>query len=413
MKRYLILLLLLFSFSYANVNIYSNNAILIDGRTGKILYEKAANEKAYPASTTKILTALIALNQHLDFSELIIPSHDAIFSIPSGSSIAYFSEDEELNFEQVMYGLMLPSGNDAANIIAERVSGSTEEFAKLMNSTAKKLGAKNSNFVNANGLHDDNHYSTAYDLALIAKEAMLNKNFRKIVSTYHYSMPKTNRTETEREFYNTNKLLNPNSEFYYKDAIGIKTGFTSNAKNCLVAAAERDGIYLISVVLGGSLSYENGSEVYNDTTNLLNYGFSLYTPKTILAENSTVDEVLLKYAKKKTKVNVINEKPIIAQLEKNTNPTLEQAISYNDNFKLPLKKGTQIGTVSYYLDDTCVATSDLIAANDVEKTNIIIYYIGILSKLIIYAFLSLIILCIVLRIFNELRKAIKRRRKAK
>ena len=410
MKRYLIALLLLFSFCYADVNIYSNNAILIDGRSGKILYEKNANEKAYPASTTKILTALIALNSSSNISQKITPSHEAIYSIPSGSSLAYFSENEDINLEQVLYGLMLPSGNDAANIIAEHIAGSTEDFAKLMNKTAKELGAKNSNFVNANGLHDDNHYSTAYDLSLFAKEAMENKTFRKIVSTYHYIMPKTNRTDNERDFYNTNKLLNPNSDFYYKNAIGIKTGYTSQAKNCLVAAAEKDGVYLISVVLGGSVSNENGSEVYKDTTNLLNYGFSLYSPYTILEKNSTVEQLNLKYAKRKTKLNVINETDVKASIQSTIDPVFDSAISYNSDLKVPIKRGQNVGIISYYLDDICIGSANLIAANDVEKTNIIIYYIGIISKFLIYVILSVIILGVVLRIFNEIRKYIKRHR---
>jgi len=412
-KRYIFALLFLFSFCFAeNIDFELNcdAAILIDSKTGNILFENNAYEKAYPASTTKVLTALIALTEETDYSKQVIPSHHAVYSVPSGSSIAYFSEDEELTLEQVLYGLMLPSGNDAANILAEYISGSVDEFANLMNLRAKELGAKNTHFVNANGLHDANHYTTAYDLSLFAREAMKMDKFREIVSTYHYVMPSTNRSDTDRDFYNTNKLLVPNGEYFYENATGIKTGFTSAAKNCLISSAEKNGIELICVVLGGLNTPNNKSAVYTDTINLLNYGFEQYEPYTILSKNTDISTLTVKRSKNDIPLSVINETSIETIIQKNSTPNFEQAISYNYDLKAPIKKGDLIGTISYYNDDICIGSANLIANNDIEKESSIIYYGRKILKIFFYIILGIISLGISLRIFNEIRKYFKRSR---
>jgi len=410
-RRYIFALFFLFSFCFAeNIDFDLNceSAILIDAKTGNILFENKAYEKAYPASTTKVLTALIALTEENDYSKEVIPSHYAVYSVPAGSSIAYFSEDEKLTFEQVLYGLMLPSGNDAANILAEHISGSIDEFANLMNARAKELGAKNTHFVNPNGLHDTNHYTTAYDLSLFAREAMKHEKFREIVSTYHYVMPSTNRSDTNRDFYNTNKLLLPNGEYFYEHATGIKTGFTSVAKNCLISSAEKDGIELICVVLGGLNTPNNKSAVYTDTINLLNYGFEQYKEYTVLNDNSEFAELEIKHSKNKIPLNITNENAIKIIIQKNTTPKFEEAISYNYDLKAPIKKGDVIGTISYYSDDLCIGSSNLIATNDIEKENMLFYYLRKISTFLLYVILCVIMVGVLLRIFNEIRKKIKK-----
>ena len=304
LKKYITLLFsffILFSISYADIDfdINCSSAILINAKNGDILYEYNAHDKSYPASTTKVLTALLALENEDDYSKEIIPSHYAIYSVPVGSSIAYFSEGENLTFEQVMYGLLLPSGNDAANVIAEEISGSISSFVNLMNTRAKELGAKNTNFVNPSGSHDNKHYTTAYDLSLFAKEALKHDLFRKIISTPSYTMPSTNRSATERTFTNTNKLLAPNHQYYYEYATGMKTGYTSNARNCLIASASRNGVELISVVLGGTTTSNNKSAIYTDSRNLLDYGFSCYEKTIIARSGSVIDNITPKKSKNK------------------------------------------------------------------------------------------------------------------
>ena len=410
-KRFLLLFvftfLLLISKSYA-IDVYSNSAILIDGKTGEVLFEKNSNQKVYPASTTKILTAYIALSQGYTMKEQIIPSRTAVMSVPKGSSLAYFSENEILNLEQVLYGLMLPSGNDAANILAEHISGSVSDFADLMNSTAKDLGATNSNFVNANGLHNDNHYTTAADLAKIACACMKIEKFREIVSQAKYDMPATNISKTSRTFLNTNKLLLSGGEYFYQYATGIKTGFTTQAGNCLVASASKDGLDLISVVLGGSIIPVNKSTAFTDTISLFNYGFENYHNEQLVAQNKIITSCVPKKSGKKT-LNLAAADSLNITVKNGDTPVFDHVTTINNKIVAPIKKGDVLGTLSYTMDGKPIGIVNLVAQDDVKKEHVIF----VILRILLYFVISVIILGVGLRIFNEIRKFIKRNRRKK
>lgn len=410
-KRFLLLFvftfLLLISKSYA-IDVYSNSAILIDGKTGEVLFEKNSNQKVYPASTTKILTAYIALSQGYTMKEQIIPSRTAVMSVPKGSSLAYFSENEILNLEQVLYGLMLPSGNDAANILAEHISGSVSDFADLMNSTAKDLGATNSNFVNANGLHNDNHYTTAADLAKIACACMKIEKFREIVSQAKYDMPATNIAKTSRTFLNTNKLLLSGGEYFYQYATGIKTGFTTQAGNCLVASASKDGLDLISVVLGGSIIPVNKSTAFTDTISLFNYGFENYHNEQLVAQNKIITSCVPKKSGKKT-LNLAAADSLNITVKNGDTPVFDHVTTINNKIVAPIKKGDVLGTISYTMDGKPIGIVNLVAQDDVKKEHVIF----VILRILLYFVISVIILGVSLRIFNEIRKFIKRNRRKK
>lgn len=266
-----------------NLNIYSESAILIDASTGKILHDKDIYSRKYPASTTKILTAIIAIEK-CDLNEKATASHSAVFSVKSGYSVANIQEGESFTIRELLDVLMLQSANEAANVIAEHISGSVEEFAKLMNQKAKEIGCLDSNFVNANGAHSDNHYSTAYDLAMIAKYCMKNQTFRELVVKEECSLPTTEIYEEERVFRNTNSLMQQNSRYYYPYCNGIKTGFTTPAKNCLIASSNKNGFELISVVLHAESTEDGLSARYLDTINLFEYGYENYKQDDILKE---------------------------------------------------------------------------------------------------------------------------------
>lgn len=388
--------------SYA-IDVYCDSAILIDAKTGNVLYEKNSNQKAYPASTTKILTAYIALSQGYSMDEEIIPSKYAVMSVPKGSSIAYFSEGEKLTLEQVLYGLMLPSGNDAANILAEHISGSVSNFADLMNTTASNLGAVDSNFVNANGLHDANHYTTAADLAKIAYNAMKNDKFREIVSQSKYEMPATNVSKTKRNFINTNKLLTSGGEYFFPYATGIKTGYTTQAGNCLVASASKDGLDLITVVLGGRIIPVNKSTVYLDTLTLFNYGFENYHNQQLLAQNQIVTSCIPKKSRKET-LNLSAGSGLNVTVKNGDTPVFDKIITLNDNIVAPIKKGDILGTVSYTRDGENIGIINLLAQNDIEKEPVIF----VILRILLYFVVSVIILGVGLRIFNKIRKFIKK-----
>jgi len=260
------------------LQIYSDAAILIDAKNDKIIYEKNSNKKVYPASTTKILTAIIAL-ENCSLDEVVTASYSATNCLPPDYSNASIVEGENLTIEQLINVFLIHSANEAGFILAEHISGSTEEFAKKMNQKAKELGCTNSNFTNPSGIHDENHYSSASDLSKIAIYCMKNDTFRKIVQSKSCSIPATNKSNS-RLYKNTNRLLHE-GEYYYPSCIGIKTGFTSPAKNCLISASNKDGIELICVVLGGDITSEGKDNRYLDTINLFEYGYQNYSLKLI------------------------------------------------------------------------------------------------------------------------------------
>ena len=272
-----------------NLTIYSPNAILIERETNKILYEKNAYEKKYPASTTKIMTAILAL-ENCQLTDVATVSYDAIMTVPSGYTTANLQLDEELTIEQLLNLLLISSANDAGNVIAEHIAGSVESFASMMNTKAAELGCKNTHFTNPYGKQDSNHYSTAYDLALIADYCMDNSVFRDIVKKTAYTLGPTNKHDSERTFTTTNSLLeednsNRADNYYYEHAIGIKTGFTTQAGNCLIGAAESNGLEVISVILDGTQTSNGLSQRYLDTITLFDFAFDNYAINKVKSSN--------------------------------------------------------------------------------------------------------------------------------
>ena len=282
LKKILLLFFMLISISSlafaAELNLNSEAAILVEVSTGRILYEKNSTKQLYPASTTKILTAILVL-ENCDLDEKVTVRETALNNVPSGYVTCNLQIGEQLTVNDLLYALMIPSANDAAYVLAEHVGGSVEGFSAMMNDKARALGCKTTHFVNPNGIHDDSHYSTAYDLYLIADYAMKNETFRKIVATTEYTLPATEQYPSEdRVLKTTNELLNENSRnYYYKNAIGIKTGYTSKAGNCLVAGAHRDGLEFIAVVLNGGTTKENLNSRYVDSKKLFNYAYDNFT----------------------------------------------------------------------------------------------------------------------------------------
>lgn len=281
--------------SNLEMKIYSEAAILIESTTGKILYEKNIHEKKYPASTTKILTAIIAIEQ-CDLNEMATASQYAISSLESGYTKANIQVGESFTIGQLLDVLMLQSANEAATIIAEHISGSVQEFAKLMNKKAQEIGCLNSNFVNPNGVHNENHYSTAYDLAMIARYCMKNETFRSLANKMECTLPRTDLWQDEqvaehgeRNFKNTNNLLLKDNKYYYPYCIGIKAGFTTPAKNCLISASNKDGFETISVILHAELTEDGLSARYLDTINLFEYGYNNYKLNDILEEYDMIE----------------------------------------------------------------------------------------------------------------------------
>ena len=355
----------------AEPTIASTAAILIEASTGKILYEKNAYEKMYPASTTKVMTAILTL-ENCDLDEMAKVSKNAIFSIPSGYVNANLRENEEMSIQDFMYALMVKSANDVAIVLAEHISGSVEAFADKMNEKAMELGCKNTHFVNPNGIHDENHYSTAYDLSLIAAYAMKNETFRKFVSTSSYTLPATNLYPTsDRLCVTTNDMLRPKSRYYNETVNGIKTGYTTEAKNCLIAGAQKNGTQLISVVLHAGTNEEGLSERYLDTNALFDYGFEEFEFSNLVEKNSVVQKVEIENGSKDTKnLDLIAKDSLRSYFKKETaleNVTPEITLK-QDALQAPIVAGSTLGNATYTIDGISY-TTELLASHDVEKND--------------------------------------------
>lgn len=257
------------------LSVTAKSAILMDANSGEILYQKDIYKKRYPASITKIMTTLVAIENCQSLYETVTYSENAITSIEPGSSQIYINAGEKLSLEESLYAIMLESANEACNGVAEHIGGSIDGFVEMMNEKAKELGCKKTHFMNPNGLHDDDHYVCAYDMAIITKAALENETFRKIASTVSYTIPATNKCKTQRPLWNHHKMVK-RTNYVYDGVEGGKTGFTMMARNTLVTWCKRDGLELIAVTLR-----DNGYETYTDTKKMFQYGyknFQAYTP---------------------------------------------------------------------------------------------------------------------------------------
>jgi len=252
-------------------NVYAESAIVMESSTGLILYEKNINETHYPASITKIMSALLAI-ENSNLGDIVTFSQNAIFDVELDSSRIGIDVGEQLTMQQCLYAVLLESANEVTYAMAEQVSGSIDVFAKLMTERAKSIGCKNTNFVNPHGLHDSNHYTTAYDMALITREAMKNATFRKIFVTRTYQIPPTNIQSETRYLRNHHKFV-LGQDYIYDDCIGGKTGYTTDAKFTLVSVAKRGDLELICVIMKD----DSNAHQYNDTQRLFDYAFDNFS----------------------------------------------------------------------------------------------------------------------------------------
>lgn len=346
----------------------AESAILMDAITGKILYEKNSRTKQYPASITKLMTILLAL-EHGSLEDEITFSHDAVFSIEPGSAHIAIQEGEILTLEQVLYGIMLRSANECANAAAEYVDGTMEKFAEHMTARAKELGCENTNFVNANGLFDENHYTTAYDMALIAQELLKNETYRSIMSNTYYVIPPTNKQPEERPLHGQHQMLNENSLYYYEYAEGGKTGYTVEAQNTLVTYAKQGDTELIAVVLKC-----NGAQHYVDTKTLFDYGFANYqTVKAFSAADLTQNVAITEtYKDKTTTLDTIAVAPasdVYVTIPKNAAiENITKAVDCPESASVPVAVGDKLGTAVLSLNGEALATVDLTAQKEVKAT---------------------------------------------
>lgn len=348
-----------FSMVYAdNLSLSAESSILIDGNTGRILYENNAHKKMPIASTTKIMTALIALEKG-NLNDKVRVSDESIGV--EGSSI-YLKTGEIITLQDLVYGLMLRSGNDAAVAIASHIGGSTEEFVSLMNEKANSIGALNTNFTNPNGLHDENHYSTAYNMVLITKEAFKKDEFANVVGSKSYV---SNRYENNY-FYNKNKTL-----WEYDGGNGVKTGYTTRSGRCLVSSANRNGMNLIAVSL-------NAGDWFNDNYKLLDYGFDNYKPFLIYDQGQYLKKTSVDKGSREN-IDLVTKKALFYPLKEGERERIKISVESLDNIELPIGKGEKVGDVCVYLDNQLIDKSDLVAKSSINKTTIIKRFLNKIS----------------------------------
>lgn len=439
MKKRLLPFLLALSFLFPAFSVYgeeaapttasstpsvtAETAILMDAASGEVLYDKNADQKMFPASITKLMTILLAL-ENGQLTDEITFSHNAVYSIEQGSAHIAIMEGETLTLEQVLRAIILRSANEASNGVAEYVAENTEAFAVKMTERAKELGAKNTNFVNANGLHAENHYTTAHDMALIAKELLTHEEYRSMMSETYYEIPPTNKQEEIRYLHGQHQMLNSNSLYYYEDAIGGKTGFTSEALNTLVTYAERDGMELIAVVLKC-----NGADHYTDTAALFDYGFENYESVKLLstADHSATVKVTENYKDKPVERGTITVAPaadIYHTLPKGTDiSAVNVELEVPESIEAPVAAGQTVGALKVTLNGELLKTVDLVAQDaidvltDAEKQEIddssfagILKKVGIIAAILLLLFI--VILCITRFIgYQNYKKRRERRRR--
>ena len=356
-------------------DINAESALLIDNKTNKVLYSKDMNRKMFPASTTKILTAILVLENH-SLDEKVTASYNAVMTIPSGYSTASIQIDEVLTVEQLLELLLVHSANDAANVLAEYTGGSIDSFVAMMNTKINELGLSDTHFTNPYGLQDNNHYTTAHDLAIIMQYCLKNDDFRKIAGQASCAIPSTNKSEP-RKYSSTNELLVAGNSNYYPNLIAGKTGYTSEAGECLVSAVYNDNLELVGVIL-------NSNNRFKDTRSLYNYGYTNFSIKNIVNEKDIITNVEVKNATKDTKnLNLLVSEniPVLANNSDDLSK-IEPQITLNSDIKAPIEDGQVLGKVSYSVNGITYST-DLIAANNVEKSNFVLYCLYGLGILIL------------------------------
>lgn len=375
MKKFMLFLILLFVFitpiSAEDLTLNAKSSILIEASTGKILYEKNKDERYAPASMTKMMSLVIIMdniyNGNLRLDEMVKTSKNA--SGMGGSQI-FLKEGEEMSVDDMLKGITIGSANDATVALAERIAGSEEAFVKIMNEYAKKLGLKNTHFKNCTGLDENDHYSSAYDMSVIARELVKHDKILNYSSIYETYL----RSDTDNKFWlvNTNKLVR-----FYKGVDGLKTGYTDTAGYCLTATINKDNMRVIAVVMGEDSSTTRNSEV----SGLLDYAYNLYKKDTYITKeevlgNAKVEKGNVEYANIVTidDISIINKKEY-----KRGEIKFELDLKY---LKAPIKKGDVVGKIKVIENGNIISEADVTVDKNIEKAGYFTMFIRNLKEII-------------------------------
>lgn len=355
-------------------------AILMDADTGEVLYGLNEHEQSYPASITKVMTALLVLEAvdrgELTLEELVTASDTFGYDLETGGTTQNIQPGEQLSVLELLYCVLVPSANEACNILAERVAGTPQAFVEKMNARAAELGMNDTHFANAHGLHNANHYTSAYDIALMTQQALKNDTFRTIVAVRSHTVPATN-LHGERKLSSTNALINPlySGKYTYPQAIGVKTGSTSAAGKCLASAAVSKGRTLICVVLGADeVKDENGAvdhRQFSVSKRLLKWGFDSFERKVLVDAKQPVKEIPVELSADVTSVALKPQQDLELTLPKDLDPKdFQQDLTlYYDAVEAPVEAGQILGELTVRNGQTTYGTVKLVAAASAERSD--------------------------------------------
>ena len=352
----------------AKLDIVSKSAILMDASTGKILYEKNSHEKLPPASVTKVMTMLL-ICEALESGKIKEDDDVQISETAAsmGGSQIFLEPGESQKVDTLLKSIAAASANDACVAMAEYVGGSVEEFVVLMNKRAKELGMNDTNFVNTNGLPVDNHYTSAYDIALMSKELLRHKKISKYLTTWMDEVV-VGKKQAKIGISNTNKLVK-----HYTGATGVKTGFTQQAKYCLSASALRNNTHLIAV----TLCAETSPIRFKDATSLLNYGFANYETVKICGANEKIATVKFEKGEKEN-VDLVAKDDLCVLIKKGGNKDFKKKVTIKQDLKLPIEKNTELGVVKVYRGKELVGETKIINTEDINKAS----YLQMLKRVV-------------------------------
>lgn len=366
LKKKLVSILLIFAvivspyIAYGDINITSKSAILMDYNTGKMIYALNEHEKLPPASVTKIMTLLLTM-EAISSGKIKLEDKVSISEYASkmGGTQVYLEPGEVQTVEDLIKAVSIRSANDAAVALGEFISGSNEGFVKLMNDRAKSLGMEDTNFVNSNGLPEDNHYTSAYDIALMSRELMKHTEIQKYLTTWMEELAVGKKKDNSQTMVNTNRLIKD-----YDGTTGIKTGSTNAAGYCISASAKRGDLQLIAVILGGQTSTVR----FEEAKKLLDYGFANYD-STMLGKKGDIMATLPMEKAKDINLDVVLENDVFALLPKGSKGKVETEIIHPDSIKPPVKQGVLIGEMVVKIDGKEVERANLVAKQDVQNAN--------------------------------------------
>ncbi|MBR4941633.1 MAG: D-alanyl-D-alanine carboxypeptidase [Clostridia bacterium] len=356
----------------SDFSVACRSAILVDVNTGQVIYEQDADSKQYPASITKVMTALL-VREHADPDAIVTVTKSALEGLDAAGSSVSLVAGEQMSVNELLHCMLISSGNDAANVLAEYVGGTVADFVDMMNRKADELGCSSTHFMNPHGLHHDNHYTTARDIYIITREFIADPVLIQIANTVSYVVPATNKS-SERILTTTNYLISgvSTSKYIYTYARGIKTGTTTPAGYCLVSSAEKNGLYLVSVILGCGKDETTGDTMsFVETKRMFEYGFANFSYKTLVNKNQPVVEVAVEMSQEAENVVAVTQESVSALLDNgfDSSKVVLTPWLYSDSLTAPVLKGQILGEVDISYNGVSYGRVKLTALTGIERSN--------------------------------------------